>query len=38
MGSCSVIPAGCRVFWGDDNIFKSIVVMVAQLGEYTKSH
>ena len=30
---------GCRVsFWGDENVLKLIVVMVAQVCEYTKSH
>ena len=30
---------GYRVsFWGDEKVLKSIVMMVAQLFEYTKNH
>ena len=25
-------------FWGDENVLKLIMIMVAKLGEYTKSH
>lgn len=38
-GGWGLMAEGCRVsFWGDENVLKVMVVMVAQLCDYTKSH
>ena len=39
MGCWEVTAKGYKVsFWGEENVLKLIVVMVAQLCEYTKNH
>ena len=35
-GECVLLSMG--FFWGDENVLKLIVVMVAQVYEYTKTH